>query len=167
MSWRVLCMGQSHLRRMMMAPLHNVTTASVCSPVVSPALQLQKHRCHRHGRAHSHHPLQHRPLRVGLMRCRRSPCFRCRMQPLLTSPSPHEATAGRAQPQPLQTPPPSRPSAACKPSCGRPPPSSSAPAGAPAGIVQEAWRVDKDDAFQGDLAANQTKPGHSRAAGQS
>ena len=100
---------------------------------VSPGLPHQKDRRHPYAHAHSHPPHRY-PLCARLSHYRRRACCRCwmRLLPAMTPPL-HQGTAGQAQP--LQPPPPplSQPSAACTLSCGRFPPSSSAPADAPAG----------------------------------
>ena len=115
--------------------------------LVSPAQPLRKHGRHLHSRAHS--PPPHRPLRAGLVRCHRHACrhacsCRCRMRPLPMSALPHEVTAGQAQPLPLLPPPLSQPSAACTPFCDRQSPSSSALAGAPAGVGLSRLRGSKE-----------------------
>ena len=83
-------------------------------------------------------PLHHRlgcphpcPHHDGLQ----SACCRCRMRPLRMSSLPHQVTAGQAQLPLLPLSLLSQPSAACTASCGRPPPCSNAPAGAPAGVA--------------------------------
>ena len=117
--------------------------------LVSPALPHRKaHRCPRpQSRVHSFPP-PHHFLRVGLVRCRCRAWRRCRTRPLPMSPPPHKVLAGRALP-PLQRPlPPSRPSAACTSSYGRPPPCSSALAGAPVGVGLRRFREDRSKAFR-------------------
>ena len=83
------------------------------------------------------HPPHRDPLQAKPARCRRCACCRCRcrMRPLPATMTPPllEGKAERAQEPQLPPPPLSQPSAACTLSCGRFPPSSSAPADAPAG----------------------------------